>query len=203
MLLSKKKKPLVIDARNTYETKLGKFQGAMIPQTQTFRQFPQFVQTHLLPYKQTPIAMYCTGGVRCEKSTAYLLQKGFTSVYQLQGGILKYLAEIDHEDSCWQGECFVFDQRVSVTNGMQKGKASLCYGCQAPLTPHDCAHYAYEAGVSCPYCYLSRNSKQLSQHESDKNNRCLPCSVASATWAAALKKPPKTKRAFKNVGVLR
>ena len=192
MLLSKKK-TLVIDARNTYETKLGKFQGAMIPQTQTFRQFPQFVQTHLLPYKQTPIAMYCTGGVRCEKSTAYLLQKGFTSVYQLQGGILKYLAEIDHEDSCWQGECFVFDQRVSVTNGMQKGKASLCYGCQAPLTPHDCAHYAYEAGVSCPYCYLSRNSKQLQSARERQKQQMLAMQRGQCHMGRCLKKTTKNK----------
>ncbi len=144
---------IVIDTRNVYETRLGVFEGAVDPALANFRDFPQWVAKNLDPQKHPKVAMYCTGGIRCEKASSLLLREGFSQVFHLQGGILKYLEQIPQTQSKWQGECFVFDQRVSVDHQLQPGQHRLCYGCQEPVSPEEMAKEQYEAGVSCPRCH--------------------------------------------------
>lgn len=151
---------LVIDTRNEYEYKVGTFQNAISPHTDHFRQFPEFVEQNLDPKKHKKIAMFCTGGIRCEKASAYLVEKGFAEVYQLNGGILNYLEKVSSEDSLWEGECFVFDQRVAVTEALETGSYELCYGCSEPLSPADRASDQYEPGICCPYCYDRLTAEQ-------------------------------------------
>jgi UPF0176 protein len=147
---------LVVDTRNTYEVEVGTFEGAIHPGTDSFREFPAWVESTLRPLveqrKPKAIAMFCTGGIRCEKSTAYLLQQGFEQVHHLQGGILRYLEEVPQEGSSWRGECYVFDQRVSVNHRLEPGSYRLCHACGLPLSPADRDHPAYREGVSCPHC---------------------------------------------------
>lgn len=143
----------VIDARNQYECDIGMFKHAVSPVTDTFHQFPEYVASHLDPAKNRKIAMYCTGGIRCEKASAYMLEQGFSEVYQLHGGILRYLAETPVDESLWQGECFVFDGRVAVNDALETGEHQLCYSCRMPLSPADRQSDKYEAGVSCDHCY--------------------------------------------------
>ncbi|OJX12975.1 MAG: hypothetical protein BGO77_00710 [Caedibacter sp. 37-49] len=154
---------LVVDTRNTYETKIGTFKGAHDPETDTFREFPEFVDHFLKQKKKQRIAMFCTGGIRCEKASSYLLEQGFEEVYQLKGGILKYLETTPAEDSLWQGECFVFDNRVAVKEGVEEGIHDLCFGCRAPLSEADKFSSEYEEGVTCPSCYA--------QHSEEKKKR--------------------------------
>lgn len=144
---------LLIDTRNDYEFAVGTFAGAINPKTETFREFPEYVAAHLDKTKHKKVAMFCTGGIRCEKSTAYLNELGFDSVYHLKGGILKYLEEVPAEDSLWQGECFVFDQRVTVKHGLEQGTYDQCYACRMPITEVEKQSEYYEKGVSCPHCY--------------------------------------------------
>jgi len=144
---------LLIDTRNNYEVEIGSFQNAVNPNTNSFREFPEYVEKHLDPERHKKIAMYCTGGIRCEKSTAYLKEKGFDEVYHLQGGILKYLEEVPQEESLWQGECFVFDNRVAVNHALEKGDYDQCHACRLPITEEDKQSEYYEKGVSCPRCY--------------------------------------------------
>lgn len=144
---------LLIDTRNDYEVEIGSFQNAVNPNTNSFREFPEYVEKHLDPERHKKIAMYCTGGIRCEKSTAYLKEKGFDEVYHLQGGILKYLEEVPQEESLWQGECFVFDNRVAVNHALEKGDYDQCHACRLPITEEDKQSEYYEKGVSCPRCY--------------------------------------------------
>lgn len=144
---------LLIDTRNDYEVGIGTFEGAVNPNTQTFREFPDYVERELDPKRHTKVAMFCTGGIRCEKSTAYLKEKGFAEVYHLEGGILKYLEEVPEAESKWQGECFVFDNRVTVGHGLTPGHYDQCHACRRPISAADKAHAHYEAGVSCPHCY--------------------------------------------------
>jgi UPF0176 protein len=146
---------LVVDTRNDYEVDIGTFQGAIDPSITTFREFPEFVKNNLDPKKQPRVAMFCTGGIRCEKASAYMLQHGFSEVYHLQGGILKYLEDVPTEQSLWQGECFVFDQRVAVGEGLAPGHYELCYGCSRPITADQKDSPKYQAGVSCQNCYDS------------------------------------------------
>jgi UPF0176 protein len=146
---------LVVDTRNEYEIKVGKFENSINPHTRNFREFPTFAKTRLNPVKHKKIAMYCTGGIRCEKSTAFLKQQGFEQVFHLKGGILKYLERIPEEQSKWQGECFVFDERVTVDHRLQKGSFDQCHACRLPITGEDKKHEKYRQGVSCPYCYDS------------------------------------------------
>jgi UPF0176 protein len=146
---------LLIDTRNDYEVEVGTFKGAVDPRITTFREFPEYVKNNFDPEKQPRVAMFCTGGIRCEKASAYMLQQGFTEVYHLQGGILKYLENVPAEESLWQGECFVFDQRVAVGQGLAPGHYELCYGCSRPITAEEKASPQYQAGVSCPNCYDS------------------------------------------------
>jgi len=144
---------LVIDTRNNYEYAIGSFEGARNPETETFREFPQYVQENLDPGRVKKVAMFCTGGIRCEKATAYLKEQGFEEVYHLQGGVLKYLEEVPPEQSLWRGECFVFDNRVAVNHDLEPGSYDQCHGCRHPITEADKASPEYMQGVSCPRCY--------------------------------------------------
>lgn len=144
---------LLVDTRNDYEVAIGTFKGAVNPNTKTFREFPEYVQEQLDPGKHKKVAMFCTGGIRCEKSTAFLKQQGFDEVYHLEGGILKYLEEVPAEQSLWQGECFVFDNRVTVKHGLEPGGYDQCHACRMPISEADKEHAHYERGVSCPHCY--------------------------------------------------
>ena len=142
----------VIDTRNDYEVAIGSFSGARNPKTGSFREFPQYVATHLDPDQHRKIAMYCTGGIRCEKSTALLKQQGFDQVYHLRGGILKYLEVIPEEDSMWQGDCFVFDRRVALGHGLVESDHQMCFACGWPVNAADRAHQDYRPGIHCPRC---------------------------------------------------
>lgn len=144
---------LLIDTRNDYEVSIGTFKGAIDPKTATFREFPEYVATHFDKTKHKKVAMFCTGGIRCEKASSYMMDQGFEEVYHLQGGILKYLETIPETESLWQGECFVFDQRVAVKHNLQVGEFDQCYACRHPLSPEEMQSEQYEPGVSCPYCY--------------------------------------------------
>ncbi|MDE4173029.1 rhodanese-related sulfurtransferase [Phaeobacter sp. PT47_59] len=143
---------VVIDTRNDYEVAIGTFEGAVDPKTESFREFPAWWEANKERFHNKRIAMFCTGGIRCEKSTNYLLGQGVPEVYHLKGGILRYLEEVPQEDSSWQGECFVFDNRVSVGHGLKEGPHELCHGCRRPLVPEDKLREEYEAGVSCHLC---------------------------------------------------
>ncbi|MCF6251324.1 MAG: rhodanese-related sulfurtransferase [Methylococcaceae bacterium] len=151
---------LLIDTRNDYEVTIGAFKGAVNPKTETFREFSKYVKQQLDPTKHKKIAMYCTGGIRCEKSTAYLKEQGFEDVYHLQGGILKYLEQVPVDQSAWQGECFVFDNRVAVNHNLEKGQYDQCYACRYPITEDDKNSEQYQQGVSCPHCYDKVTAKQ-------------------------------------------
>ena len=144
---------LLVDTRNDYEVDVGTFKGAVDPCITTFREFPEYVKNNFDPEKQPRVAMFCTGGIRCEKASAYMLKQGFSEVYHLQGGILKYLENVPAEQSLWQGECFVFDQRVAVGQGLAPGHYELCYGCSRPIIAEEKASPKYQAGISCPNCY--------------------------------------------------
>ena len=150
---------ILIDTRNDYETDIGIFRGAVDPRIKTFREFPEWVQKNKDLVSKPKIAMYCTGGIRCEKATAFMKEQGFDEVYHLKGGILKYLEEVPEEESLWEGACFVFDERVSVAHGLKEGEHTLCRACRHPLTPEDQASTLYEAGVSCPKCYETRTDE--------------------------------------------
>ena len=155
---------LIIDTRNEYEIAIGTFKNSTNPQTQSFRDFPDWVKTELdtLPDNKRPkqIAMFCTGGIRCEKATSYLVKKGYDNVFHLEGGILKYLETIPEKDSTWLGDCFVFDQRVSLEHGLIPGKYKMCHACRLPLTPEDLKSTKYQPGISCPKCFGSHTPEQ-------------------------------------------
>lgn len=152
---------LVVDTRNSYEVDIGTFKRAVDPVTESFREFPKFVNDKLVGQKHKKIAIFCTGGIRCEKASSYLLQLGFEKVYHLKGGILKYLEAVKPEASLWEGECFVFDHRVAVTQGVAEGSYDVCYGCRYPLSAADKKSPDYEAGVSCPHCLSHQSGKSL------------------------------------------
>jgi UPF0176 protein len=143
---------VLIDTRNSYEHDIGTFRGALDPHTTTFREFPEYVDKHLDPAKHKKVAMFCTGGIRCEKASSLMMELGFEQVYHLQGGILKYLEQVPAEQSLWQGECFVFDQRVAVGHGLELGHYDQCYSCRHPVSAEDKASPSYVQGVSCPHC---------------------------------------------------
>ncbi len=142
----------LIDTRNDYEVAIGTFEGAVDPETDSFRDFPAWWEENKERFHNKRIAMFCTGGIRCEKSTNFLLGQGVDEVYHLKGGILRYLEEMPEQDSTWQGECFVFDNRVSVGHGLKEGPHELCHGCRRPILPQDKTRPEYEAGVSCHLC---------------------------------------------------
>lgn len=143
----------LIDTRNDYEVDIGTFKGAQNPNTSSFNQFPSYIEQHLDPNKHKKVALFCTGGIRCEKASSLLLSQGFTEVYHLKGGILKYLAEVPEEDSLWQGECFVFDERVALQHGLQPGNYQLCRGCGNPI-----ARSPGNETISCPHCTVKEVS---------------------------------------------
>jgi UPF0176 protein len=144
---------IVVDTRNDYEVSIGTFKGAVNPATQSFRQFPDYVRQQLDPTQHRKVAMFCTGGIRCEKASAFMLSEGFEEVYHLKGGILKYLEEVPPQESLWQGECFVFDQRTAVQHGLEEGTCEMCRSCGHPLTPQEKASPQYQEGITCPHCY--------------------------------------------------
>ena len=146
----------VIDTRNEYEVLIGSFENAINPHTESFREFPGFAESELNPLTHKKIAMFCTGGIRCEKSTAFLKSKGFDEVYHLEGGILKYLEDIPREESLWQGECFVFDNRVTVDHDLKPGSYDQCHACRMPINDTDKKSNAYVRGVSCSHCIDSK-----------------------------------------------
>jgi UPF0176 protein len=150
----------LIDTRNDYETAIGSFANAILPKTKTFRDFPAYVKQNLDPRIHRKVAMFCTGGIRCEKSTAYLRRQGFDKVYHLAGGILKYLEQVPAAESMWRGECFVFDNRVSVNHALEKGSYDQCHACRLPITDADKVSEKYQSGVSCPACYDTRSNAE-------------------------------------------
>jgi UPF0176 protein len=150
---------LVIDTRNDYETAIGIFRGAVDPKTKSFRDFPEWVKNNTGLHNKPKIAMYCTGGIRCEKATAFMKEQGFEEVYHLKGGILKYLEEMPQEESLWDGACFVFDDRVSVTHGLKEGEHTLCHACRQPLTLEELTSPHHEEGVSCVHCHDTRTQE--------------------------------------------
>jgi UPF0176 protein len=144
---------IVIDTRNDYEVAIGTFKNAVNPNTTSFREFPEWAEQNLDKTKHKKVAMFCTGGIRCEKSTAFLKEQGFEEVYHLDGGILKYLEEVPEPESLWQGECFVFDQRVAVKHGLEQGSYDQCYACRMPLSQDEMKSPLYVQGLSCPHCH--------------------------------------------------
>jgi UPF0176 protein len=167
---------LLIDTRNTYEVRVGHFPGAIHPQSTNFRQFPAWTRSVLAPFLQDHpkrrLALFCTGGIRCEKATAFLLQEGFDQVYHLQGGVLNYLRQIPASESRWSGECFVFDQRVSLNHQLQSGSHTLCHGCRMPLSQEDTELSSYVEGVSCRYC-LTLHSNSDRQRFGERQRQLL------------------------------
>ena len=158
--LIKSKETFLLDARKPFENKVGSFKNALNPNVDNFRDFPRYLKRLK---KQQPIAMFCTGGIRCEKASVFLKKKGFENVYQLKGGILNYLKKIKKKDSLWKGECFVFDNRVSLKHGLLQGSYSVCSGCRKPISLKDKKSKMYEEGVSCPSCYGKLTKKQKSR----------------------------------------
>jgi len=158
---------VVIDTRNDYEVVIGTFKGAINPNIKTFTELPAWLDAQPAlqagPAKKTKVAMFCTGGIRCEKSTAYLKEQGFDEVYHLEGGILQYLEDVPKEESLWEGDCFVFDNRVAVNHNLEKSDYHQCYACRLPITDEDMQSKKYESGVSCPHCFGTHTEDQLSR----------------------------------------
>ncbi|MGR5231437.1 oxygen-dependent tRNA uridine(34) hydroxylase TrhO [Vibrio rotiferianus] len=153
----------VVDTRNDYEIEIGTFKHAVNPNTDTFREFPNYVKQNMDPEKHKKVAMFCTGGIRCEKSTAYMKEQGFDEVYHLEGGILKYLEEVSEEESLWEGDCYVFDGRVAVNHQLEKADYDLCNACRLPITEEDKQSELFEQGVSCPKCFGKHSEEQIAR----------------------------------------
>ncbi len=151
---------LLVDTRNDYEVEIGTFENAVNPNTENFREFPEYVKNNLDKNKHKKVAMYCTGGIRCEKSTAYMKEQGFEEVYHLEGGILKYLEEVPSEETMWQGECFVFDGRVAVNHNLEQGSYDQCFACRHPITEDEKQSDLYIKGISCPKCHDKMSTEQ-------------------------------------------
>lgn len=155
---------ILIDTRNDYEYRLGHFEKAINPDTPSFRAFPAYIRENPDIDKDRPVAMYCTGGIRCEKATSYLIEQGFRKVFHLEGGILKYLEQIEEADSLWSGDCFVFDQRTALGHGLQASAASVCNACWEPLTEEERDSIHHVPGESCPRCYSDKTDLQRSRY---------------------------------------
>ncbi|MCX7304826.1 MAG: rhodanese-related sulfurtransferase, partial [Hyphomicrobiales bacterium] len=155
---------VVIDTRNDYEVRLGTFAGAIDPETSSFRDFPEWVARHRGELEGKKVAMFCTGGIRCEKATAYVRSLGIDDVFHLKGGILKYLEDVPAEQSLWQGECFVFDERVSVGHGLQVGDAGLCRACRSPVAAADRLSPKFREGISCERCHDGRTDEDRARY---------------------------------------
>jgi UPF0176 protein len=157
---------LVLDTRNTYEYSIGSFQNSVQPETTNFREFPAWVEQldRSGTDKTKKIAMFCTGGIRCEKASSLMKAKGFENIYHLQGGILNYMEKVDEEDSLWEGECFVFDDRVAINHKLEAGSYDMCHGCRMPITDADKLEAGYERGVSCPNCFNKKTPDQKKRY---------------------------------------
>lgn len=181
---------IVIDTRNDYEVAVGTFSGAINPQTDSFREFPEWFRRErerLLGQGKPPkVAMFCTGGIRCEKSTAFLKQEGIEDVFHLKGGILKYLEVVPEEQSLWQGECFVFDQRVTVGHGLVEGDCTLCHACRRPVKPEERSSPLYEEGVSCQACHGERSDEQRAAYRERHRQEMLAQAQGRAHVGATL-----------------
>lgn len=164
---------VLIDTRNDYEVSIGTFHKAINPKTKSFREFPDYVQQHLDPAKHKKVAMFCTGGIRCEKASSYMKSQGFQEVYHLKGGILKYLEEVPAAESLWQGECFVFDERIAVQHALEPGSYEMCRSCGHPISETDKASSDYEEGISCPYCLDTLTPEKRSRQQ--ERQRQLEC----------------------------
>jgi UPF0176 protein len=164
---------LLVDTRNDYEVQVGTFKHALNPNTESFREFPQYVKDNLDPTKNKKVAMFCTGGIRCEKSTAYLKEQGFEEVYHLEGGILKYLEEVPEQESLWEGECFVFDERVTVNHALEKGNYDQCNACRMPITEQDKLSDHYQHGISCPHCFEKSTPEQKARFQEREKQMML------------------------------
>jgi UPF0176 protein len=163
---------LVIDTRNAYEVKIGTFKGAIDPQTHSFREFPEYVRDRIDPSQYKKVALFCTGGIRCEKASSLMLQQGFEEVYHLKGGILKYLETVSPEASLWQGECFVFDERIAVKHTLEVGSYDMCSSCGHPISQDDKTSPLYEEDIACPYCYESlTEEKRARQQEKQRQKK--------------------------------
>lgn len=165
---------VVIDTRNKYETKIGSFQNALDPETSSFREFPDWVKKFKSSKENAnkKIAMFCTGGIRCEKASSLMKEEGFEDVYHLQGGILKYLETIDRENSLWNGECFVFDQRVCLTDELEVGSYKMCFACRMPITEEEMQNEKYIEGISCIYCY-DKTTKEKKERFGSRQKQIL------------------------------
>ena len=165
---------IVIDTRNKYETKIGSFQNALDPETSSFREFPDWVKKFKSSKENAnkKIAMFCTGGIRCEKASSLMKEEGFEDVYHLQGGILKYLEAIDKENSLWNGECFVFDQRVCLTDELEVGSYKMCFACRMPITEEEMQNEKYIEGISCIYCY-DKTTKEKKERFGSRQRQIL------------------------------
>jgi len=160
---------IIIDTRNNYEYAIGSFKNAINPETDIFREFPKYVKENLEQYKDKKIAMFCTGGIRCEKATAYMKENGFDQTYHLKDGILNYLSQTKEEDSLWDGDCFVFDNRVSVTHELKEGSFEQCFACRMPLTKEEMESPLYSKGISCPHCYDKTSDLDKSRFQERQN----------------------------------
>lgn len=188
---------IVVDTRNEYEVQIGTFKHAVDPKTETFREFPDYVKDNLDPEKHKKVAMFCTGGIRCEKSTAYLKEQGFDEVYHLEGGVLKYLEEVKPEESLWEGECFVFDNRVAVNHDLEKGQYDQCNACRMPITADEKASEAYVQGVSCPHCIDTISDKQRQRFEERERQMQLAEKRGEAHIGSDVKRVIQSRRSEK------
>ena len=183
---------LVLDTRNTYETHIGTFENAVDPETECFTEIKDYIKDNLDDRKDRKIAMFCTGGIRCEKLSSHMLNNGYKNIYQLHGGILKYLEEIPEEESRWKGDCFVFDHRVSVGHGLKEGEHIRCHACGHPLDAEDCKDPSYEEGVCCPYCLNHPDSEKRAALL--ERQRQIRLAKARGTDHIGMKMPSKTKQ---------
>jgi UPF0176 protein len=191
---------VVIDTRNDYEARVGSFRDATNPQTATFREFPEYVSQNLDPARHRKVAMFCTGGIRCEKSTALLKQLGFDEVYHLKGGILKYLEEVPASESLWEGECFVFDERVTVDHALEKGSYAQCNACRMPITRDDMASDSYSPGISCPHCIDSLSAAQRNRFAEREKQMQLASGRGQAHIGSAVAETVQQNRTAKQQG---
>ena len=188
---------IVVDTRNDYEVAIGTFRNAQNPETTNFRELPQWVEDKLEAKPDTKIAMFCTGGIRCEKSTALLKSQGFGKVYHLKGGILKYLETVPAEESLWEGECFVFDQRVSVKHGLEVGDYDMCHACRMPINAEEMADERYVKGVSCPHCFDTMDERKRARFQERQKQIELAKQRNKAHIAADIDTAKSLKRAEK------
>jgi UPF0176 protein len=189
---------LLIDTRNDYEVEIGTFKNAVNPNTETFREFPEYVAKNLDKTKHKKVAMFCTGGIRCEKSTAYLKEQGFEDVYHLEGGVLKYLEEVPEQETLWQGECFVFDGRVAVNHSLERGQYDQCFACRYPITEAEKTSEHYIQGVSCPRCHDKYSEEQKSSFREREKQINLAKARGEEHIGGDIKQAIVERRATKN-----